>query len=447
MKKRFSIIFLLLVISVHSQITGNLKKLANQEVTLYGFNDFKFEILSNTTIDNLGNFTIIYPKAYQGIGVLKAKDNSSLVFVLTEPNIKINGTDLKEKENLVFINSTENDQFVEFAKRNSQRQSAVSAWNYLKEKYQKEPLFKNQKKVLLTIKAELNRIEKEESNSLKNLDKESYISWYLPFRKLVSDMPNSVRNNTVEIPNNIASFRNIDFNNPKFKTSGLLKDLIEGHYMLLENMGQNQDTIVEQMNRSTTYLMTNLANNKTLLNEVGSNLFDYLEKRSLFSSSEYLAVQLLSQNSCSLDEILTHKLEGYRKLKQGKIAPDIIFTDGKKLSDIQSNKLLIFGASWCSKCKEESVKLNDYYSSWKEKGFEVIYVSIDTDKVAFENAYKNKPWKTDCNFMGWDNQAIKDYHIFATPTYFLLDKDLKIILRPNSIEQTNSWLNSKFMDN
>ena len=108
---------------------------------------------------------------------------------------------------------------------------------------------------------------------------------------------------------------------------------------------------------------------------------------------------------------------------------------------------MVFGASWCPKCEEEAIKLNEYYNAWKEKDVEVIYMSIDTDKADFESAYKNMPWKTDCSFMGWESQAVKDYHVFATPTYFLLDKDLKIVLRPNSIEQTHSWLNLKITDN
>lgn len=447
MKKIVFLIFLLAVITVQSQIKGNLKHQAGQELTLTGFNNFKSEILSVTTIDSLGNFTLIYPRDYKGMGVIQAGDKSSLAFVLNESNLKINGTHLKEKDSLVFINSKENNLFVQYVKNCGQRQSAASAWNYLKDKYQNDKIFNNQKEILETINIELNRIEKEDSNYLKNLDKDSYLSWYLPLRKLVSDMPNTVRNNKKQIPKNIKEFRSIDFNNPKFKTSGLLKDLIEGHYMLLENMGQSLDSVYTEMNSSTKYLIANVKENEALLNEVGSHLFYYLEKRSLYTSAEYLAVQLLSQNSCSLEENLTNKLESYRKLKVGKTAPEIVFANQTKLSEINTNKLLFFGASWCSKCKEEALKLNTYYNTWKEKRVEVIYISIDTDKAAFESAYKNAPWKTDCNFMGWNTQAIKDYHVFATPTYFLLDKDLKILLRPNSIEQTNSWLNSKFMDN
>jgi len=37
-------------------------------------------------------------------------------------------------------------------------------------------------------------------------------------------------------------------------------------------------------------------------------------------------------------------------------------------------------------------------------------------------------------------QAAKNYFINATPTYFLLDKELKILGHPASLEAANTWL-------
>lgn len=144
---------------------------------------------------------------------------------------------------------------------------------------------------------------------------------------------------------------------------------------------------------------------------------------------------------------MERKLESYSKLKTGKRAPDIIFSDGSKLSESKSTKLLVFGASWCPKCMDELLKLKAYYNTWIQRGIDVVYVSIDTDKIEYESAYKDIPRKMHCDFKEWETKTIKDYHVFATPTYFLLDKDLKIVLRPKSIEQTNSWLNSQNIEN
>jgi hypothetical protein len=34
----------------------------------------------------------------------------------------------------------------------------------------------------------------------------------------------------------------------------------------------------------------------------------------------------------------------------------------------------------------------------------------------------------------------KDYHVFATPTIYLLDNKREILLRPNSVSQLDSWV-------
>lgn len=443
MKKQFLIIFLLAIVNGQSQIKGDFKFLAGQELELIGYNNFRTEVLSITSVDSLGSFTLIYPKTYKGMAILKAKDKSSLAFILTEVGLKITGIHLKLKDSLKFINSKENKILVQYFEDYKQRQEALFGWHYLKDKYQEYEVLNKQKIILKNIDKESSRIEKEDSNYLNALDKETYVSWFLPLKKLVSDMPIIVRHKTEHIPSAIKQFRNIDFNNPKFKTSGLLKDLIGGHYLLLENSGQSLDSISAQMNKSTNYLLDNLSKNEELLNETSDYLFDFLEKRSLHKNADYLAVQLLSNDGCVLDKKLTNKLEAYHKLKLGSKAPDIIFSDNTKLSSIASTKLLVFGASWCPKCKEDTLKLKTYYTFWKQKGIDIVYVSIDTDKIEFEKAYNKFPWKTDCDFKGSDGEGAKNYHVFATPTYFLLDKDLKIVLRPKSIEQINSWINSK----
>ena len=85
------------------------------------------------------------------------------------------------------------------------------------------------------------------------------------------------------------------------------------------------------------------------------------------------------------------------------------------------------------------------YKRLKEKyDLEVVYVSIDTDKNAFEEYYKEAPFITYCDTKGWETKAVKDYHIFATPSYILLDNNLKIlakIIAPEQLEEVLTNIN------
>ena len=443
-KMKYIILVLLLTTSVNTQsqtLKGTLKQHAGQQISLTGFNYYKTLDLATTVVDSLGNFSLNYPKNYKGMGVLKTQDNSSLVIALTTQNISLKGNHLKEPDSLVFANSTNNTNFNHYAKAQGLYGNALSALKYLDDLYQKEPLFSNQTRIKIAIEKEQYRIKKEDADFIASLDKTSYVRWFIPYRKLIQEMPSIVKTKPQRIPEAIQQFRAMDFNHPNFKTSGLFKELIEGHYMLLENMGQPLDSVYSQMNLSTQHLIDNLQQNDSLLNTVGSNLFNYLEKRSLFKASEFLSVSLLNNKQCALEANLAAKLESYRKMKVGNIAPEIELDANKKLSDFKTNKLVVFGASWCPTCEKANAGLKKYENAWKTNNVEIIYISIDTDKTAFNEAYKNTPWQTYCDYKGWDTQAAKDYYITGTPSYFLLDDNNKILVRPNSVEHANAWIN------
>ena len=51
-----------------------------------------------------------------------------------------------------------------------------------------------------------------------------------------------------------------------------------------------------------------------------------------------------------------------------------------------------------------------------------------------------------CDYKKWDTHAALDYYVFATPTMFLLDKNQKIILRPNSVKQIDAWVDYYIRD-
>ncbi|TXD49561.1 MULTISPECIES: hypothetical protein [unclassified Polaribacter] len=180
--------------------------------------------------------------------ILKTQDNSTAILVLGEEKLSLKGTHLKQPDSLIFKNSTENNSFVKIAKNTSLNNNASSAWRYLDKLYS-APYFKEHSpKVISSIKKEIQSIAVRNATALQNLPKDSYMHWYAPMQTLVSQMPNTIRNDRERLPKDIAQFRAIDFTNANFKTSGLLQELIEGHYFLLENMGQPLDSVYAQMN-------------------------------------------------------------------------------------------------------------------------------------------------------------------------------------------------------
>jgi len=247
----------------------------------------------------------------------------------------------------------------------------------------------------------------------------------------------------------------MDFNDPRWKSSGILDDILEGHYWLLENSGRSLDSVFIEMNKSTDHIIENLESNDALYNDITQFVFRLMERRSLFKSSEYLAIRLLTQDACVLEDKFAKQLESYRAMKKDTNAPDILFDGYKAIQGIKlkgditlsqlgyNTTLLFFGSSECPRCKEDLNKMKSKAIDWNEKGLDMIFISLDEDQEAFESFSKEFPWLSYCDFKGWESQAVKDYYVFATPTMFLLDKDRKILVRPSSVEQVDAWVEYK----
>lgn len=452
MKRFFVGIFLLFqsVIGHSQQISGKLPQLASQEIRLERFVGLQTEVLATTQIDAQGNFTLSYTQKEQGLGFLISADNKPFFVLLTGEDIVIKGNSLIEIDSLKVLKGIQNQQFEKFATEQPIREQAMNAWLYLKKMYQKESLFTVQKVSKQAISNEITRLQNEEKHYIASLSSSSYVKWFLPTRKLVSMTATIVQYRPEEFQSTLNFYRQLDYSDAKLYHSGLYKEAIENHFLMIENSGKPLDSVFIEMNRSIDLMIASLMKDPKKLNEATDFLFDFLEKRSLFQSSEYLALKMLNEKGCLLDNKLTNQLEIYRAMKKGNFAKEIEFKSNyknskllpfSKLTDIKSSYyLIVFGASWCPKCNEELPALLKKYSEWKKKGVEVIFIALEEDKKSYEDFSKSFDFPSYTDFLKWESPIVKDYYVFGTPTMFLLNQDRKIILRPNSVNHADAWI-------
>jgi len=125
-----------------------------------------------------------------------------------------------------------------------------------------------------------------------------------------------------------------------------------------------------------------------------------------------------------------------KKVAVGSIAPDFTLKtiDGKaiSLSSMKGKVLLVdFWASWCGPCRQENPNVVKVYNEFKNKGFDVLGVSLDNDKDAWQGAIKKDEltWNHVSDLKGWDSEVVKSYSITGIPFTLLLDKEGKIIAK------------------
>ncbi|MDA3882177.1 MAG: thioredoxin family protein [Bacteroidales bacterium] len=453
--KLFIIVFCLLTQFAFGQntVSGTFYQLANQPVRLEGFNGFNTYVIDHTQTDDKGNFTLQYAPNDFGMGYLIAVDEKPFIIIISGENIELQGEALAFTESIEILKGKENQQFGQYALEQPRRAQALSAWAYLEKIYAMDSLFAVHQTPQNAIEQEVQRIHNEDNAFLSSLDPDSYVSWFLPVRKMVSSVSAIAQYCTEKIPATIEAFRNMDYTDTKLYKSGLLRDAIESHFWLIENSGRTLDSVYIEMNISIDRMVENLAADEEKLNEICDYLFRILEQRSLFEASEYLALKLLNETACTLNDDLAAQLESYRAMKKGKTTPDFALSANclapgydktkkpQKLSEIESEyTLVVFGASWCPKCGEELNKIAGLYSNWKTQGVEVLFVSLDEDQQAFSNFAGIFPFISTCDYQKWDSPVVKDYYVFATPTLYLLNEKREIVLRPNSVAQMDSWV-------
>ncbi|MCG8410037.1 MAG: AhpC/TSA family protein [Bacteroidales bacterium] len=127
-------------------------------------------------------------------------------------------------------------------------------------------------------------------------------------------------------------------------------------------------------------------------------------------------------------------LKNYKNLSKDKSVP--LFTlqtyDGKKfsLSDLKGKYVLIdFWASWCSPCRAAIPHLKSLYKKFKDKNFEIVSVSIDGNKKAWEKACKKEklPWISVIDDKSEKGKVAEKYNVDAIPKVVLLDPEGKLV--------------------
>jgi thiol-disulfide isomerase/thioredoxin len=437
-------------------ITGNLSQLASQELKLEGFNGLETYPIAKAMIDDKGNFRLQYTKTDMGIGYLISADNKPLFIILSGEDIALQGEALSYVETIKITKGLENMAFEAYASEHPKREQALSAWLYLEKMYAKDGFFNQQQVPLKAIQNEKQRINQEDANFLAGLPKESYVRWFLPTRKLVSSVSTVAQYRTEEIPETFAAFRNLDYTDQRLYKSGLFKDAIESHFWLLENSGRSLDSVFIEMKISIDAMLKPLLKNNKKLNEVTNYVFTLLERQSMFQASEYLALKVLNEEGCIIDSDLSKQLETYRAMRKGSTAPDMVFNKAffakpaqaiAKLSDIKSDYTLVaFGASWCPKCNEEFSEIATFYDEWKAKGVEVVFIGLEDDRKSFTDFTVNFPFPSYSDLKKWESKIATDYYVFATPTMFLLNNKREIVLRPISVKQVDTWIQSFVTD-
>ena len=93
--------------------------------------------------------------------------------------------------------------------------------------------------------------------------------------------------------------------------------------------------------------------------------------------------------------------------------------------------LLDFWASWCGPCIQETKDLKELYSAYHGEGFNVVSVSLDTNRQKWAEAIKKHdlPWTHISSLQGFKDPGALAYAVQAIPYIVLIDRNGNIVLQ------------------
>lgn len=132
-------------------------------------------------------------------------------------------------------------------------------------------------------------------------------------------------------------------------------------------------------------------------------------------------------------------------LKHGDVVPDFIAntTKGRKLSSLElKGKVIVvhFWATWCAPCVAKMPSHINALSEYDSKALEVLYVSLDEDKDAFEAAVAKLriPFTMVREPAGWGGNLARTFGVNSVPFDVVVGPDGKVF--SNSIEDVGAAL-------
>ena len=99
----------------------------------------------------------------------------------------------------------------------------------------------------------------------------------------------------------------------------------------------------------------------------------------------------------------------------------VTFTD---LAKGKKYVLIDFWASWCAPCRKEIPNVKRQYELYKDKGFEVVSISIDRDAKAWKKAVQEEQLQWP-NFLS--TEVADQFKVKAVPTMYLVTADGTIV--------------------
>ncbi len=459
MMKKLLAIFVLTTSIVSAQYTvkGTMTPPEKSDwVYLHKLQGAKSKFISNTTIKSntivvggekqvLGKFEFTLPEnATPGVyrATYRNKGNGFVDFYFNKENIEFIFNPKYPEQSVVFTASRENKLYSEYLQAYALVQNKIDENQvaYIKNGN------KETKKAYRNDVKKLEDIQEIYENKSEGMLVHNFIKASQRYN------PSSPMDNMDEYLSSTVHhfFKYIDFKNDALYNSSFLVDRI-ADYVFYLNFSENQVLQQKLLKESITKVMDELPNVKLKKAVTEFLITSLADKRNGEVVDWVFETYYDKLPEEEIDEKFKKEKIQLLRATIGRIAPDFSWKEeGKdfKLSTLNDAEqyLLVFWSTSCPHCTKDIPKLHNYIKE-KHEEVSVITFGIEDTELDWNEFIKNLPYSH--NAVGthptykFDNETVRKYNLLGTPTYFVLDKDKKIVAMPNQLVDVKNYFDKE----
>ncbi|MDO6801053.1 TlpA disulfide reductase family protein [Wenyingzhuangia sp. 1_MG-2023] len=226
----------------------------------------------------------------------------------------------------------------------------------------------------------------------------------------------------------------VDFKDERLRNASFLKNKISEYVFYLhqsQDVGQQNKLLLNAMNT-----VLSLTEDASLKEEILRFLMQTVVEKENY---EVLVKTMEIYKGLPKEiqkQMFINETNRFAKVMLGVIAPNITISGQETLYDLNATDqyLVIFWSSTCSHCLQELPQVKKILTT--KSNITVVAVGIEDkeDQKKWQEMSRKFPnWKHTIAIGKWESKAADDYNVSATPSYFLLNKDKRIISKPQSL--------------
>ncbi len=443
MKKRLLAAFLLITTFTYAQYTvkGELQRYQNYPwMILYELQGGQQNYIAYDSIKK-GRFSIKIPNN-QRPGMYRlvydVKNQASVDFIFDNENVELIFNPRQAEKTIQFTESENNKIYQNYLKQTESLQQELDSIQvrYFNDKeaslaqqynLKRQQLNTLQKEFETTAKAKIAQ-HFIKANS-KHYAKELYTS--------PSELLTSIKTHY---------FDSVDFNDQVLLNSTFIHDKINAFIFYL-NTADDKIQLAKLQQQAIATVIDKIGSNFQLSKDVQEGLlygYANLEDTDMvnFVLKSYSKLPPKFQEANFVNDI-----KGQLRTSVGMKAPDFSWKENSKslysLKRAQTY-VIVFWSSTCSHCLQEMPVLYNYLKNNKQVKVIAIGLEDTQSKIGWQTMTKNYPNFTHVYGVNkWENKTVKNYGVNATPSFFVLDAEKKVISKPDNVKELKVFFDKK----